>query len=1133
MFRTRPRRFEVRALAALSVVAALLLVMLAPLSAIALESKLIAHVTVTDASTGEPIEGAWVDAFFVDPATGDEWWAGYADTGSDGTCMVPDEEGCGAGEYAICVEAYGYAWQRKTVVWNGQDPVAVDFALARSKAIADVSVTDADTGEPIEGAWVDAFFVDPATGDEWWTDSAYTGSDGACAVLDSEGYGAGQYVIYVEADGYFLQQRTVTWNGQDPVAVDFALARSKAIADVTVIDADTGAPIGGAYVVASFIDPVTRQQHWTSSAYTDAGGACVLYEQFNRGAGEYVISVDAEPYYPQQTTVEWDGRNPVAVDLALSCPKAIANVTVTDASTGKPVRFATVRAYYIESSTGAEWWVDSMWTDSKGACTLRDKPGRGAGQYAVYVSQSGYYYQREAVFWWDGLNPVDLSVAITPYRPIADVAVTDADTGKPVAGAQVEARLVDPATGAEWVAGYGWTDAEGKCTVVDANARGAGEYKICVDDYRYASQRTTMTWDGKNPVTVAFALSRPKVVANVTVTDAETGEPLDGVCVDAYFVDPATGSESLTSSAFTSSEGTCAVYDRFSHGAGEYRIIAYKYSYIEYVAQKKSVFWDGQNPVAIAIALPRLAADAYEPDDNAANAKPIAPGSVMQLRTLFPSGDADWVRVPVQAGKLYAFETVRWHRMVDTYLELYDSDGIKLLDADDNGKDHFYSHIEWVADATKTVYLKVRGSYGSMGPYGLAVARINRSPAAVPDAFTVSYDATVGIGAASGVLANDSDPDGDTLSATLVSGPSHGTLKLASDGGFVYVPEPGWSGTDCFVYRASDGEAFSEPATATIDVLPVASIPVEGSDRISTAIQASKLAFPDGADAVVIATAYNWPDALGGASLAGAAGGPVLLTPKDALPAAVASEVARLGAKKAYVLGGTGAVAAAVETALKAQLGDTNVERIWGLNRYETARKVAAKCVALLGAAYDGTAFVATGQNFPDALGASPAAAAKGWPIFLVDPRAGADAALVSAMQAAGVRKTIVLGGTGAVSDAVKADVARLVQCATDRWAGLDRYGTAATVAEKSAAAGLAWDGVGIATGENFPDALAAGPVLGKSGSVLLLTKTASLPEPTRLALSANKRDISAVRFFGGLGAVTQPVRDAALQALK
>lgn len=324
------------------------------------------------------------------------------------------------------------------------------------------------------------------------------------------------------------------------------------------------------------------------------------------------------------------------------------------------------------------------------------------------------------------------------------------------------------------------------------------------------------------------------------------------------------------------------------------------------------------------------------------------------------------------------------------------------------------------------------------------------------------------------------------------------------------------------------------PVVLTMELSPsfTVEIPIRGTDRIETAIQASQHSFPDGSEAVVIATAYNWPDALGASSLAGAAGGPMLLVPRDRLPKAVADEIRRLGARKIYVVGGTGAVSTAVEVALEAiDSKSQNVERIWGSDRYATSRKIASKVALLMQERADCVAFVATGAKFPDALCAAPIAAAKGRPILLVDPSSGVDAALVEALRRADITHVIVLGGTGVISDAVKNAIASRVPCTTERWGGKDRYHTAVVAAAKSVESGLEWEGVGVATGENFPDALTAGPALGKAGSALLLTKGSVVPSPVLDAVAANKGKITKMRIFGGLSVIPQATRDQLLQA--
>jgi len=316
----------------------------------------------------------------------------------------------------------------------------------------------------------------------------------------------------------------------------------------------------------------------------------------------------------------------------------------------------------------------------------------------------------------------------------------------------------------------------------------------------------------------------------------------------------------------------------------------------------------------------------------------------------------------------------------------------------------------------------------------------------------------------------------------------------------------------------------------SVEAAPPATIftPVAGASRYETAVKASQRTFAGGAECVVIATGANWPDALGGAALAAAENGPILLTDSKTLPSAVADEIARLGASRAYILGGTGAVSSTVEDALAALLGDGNITRIGGANRYATADLVAAKSVEVLNASgtYDGMAFVATGANFPDALAAAPISAAKGWPLYLAGPT-GLSAGTKAAMASAGVDSVAILGGTGAISTTTENGLKTLYgSTAVTRLAGASRYDTAVAVATWGVTnAGLSWDGLAIATGANFPDALAGGVMQGLNGSVMLLTPQTALHSATATCLSARKATIREVTYLGGTGAVGTSVR--------
>ena len=253
-----------------------------------------------------------------------------------------------------------------------------------------------------------------------------------------------------------------------------------------------------------------------------------------------------------------------------------------------------------------------------------------------------------------------------------------------------------------------------------------------------------------------------------------------------------------------------------------------------------------------------------------------------------------------------------------------------------------------------------------------------------------------------------------------------------------------------------------------------------GPSRVETAVEISRLVF-ETAPAVVLARADDYPDALAGAPLAARAGGPLLLSSTDALPAAVAAEIRRLGARTAYLLGSADALATSVEAAARAA-GVDDVVRIGGATRYETAALIAEHIGG------DG-AYVAEGGNadpargWPDAVAVSGLAAAQGRPLLLVE-RDRLPEATHTALE--GRASATIAGDEAAVSSAV-ADAIAGADVRVDRLAGATRYGTSAAVAAASVAAGLDAGRLWLATGRNWPDALAAGTAAAAQGGVLLL----------------------------------------------
>jgi hypothetical protein len=118
-----------------------------------------------------------------------------------------------------------------------------------------------------------------------------------------------------------------------------------------------------------------------------------------------------------------------------------------------------------------------------------------------------------------------------------------------------------------------------------------------------------------------------------------------------------------------------------------------------------------------------------------------------------------------------------------------------------------------------------------------AVVRLTVTNAA-PSAANNSYNATTGVQLsvpASGVLGNDSDPDGDSLTATLVDGGGNGSLDLNANGSFTFKSGGSFTGSRTFTYRASDGIATSNTATVTINVSAPAPTPTPAPTPAPTA----------------------------------------------------------------------------------------------------------------------------------------------------------------------------------------------------------------------------------------------------------------------------------------------------------
>lgn len=289
---------------------------------------------------------------------------------------------------------------------------------------------------------------------------------------------------------------------------------------------------------------------------------------------------------------------------------------------------------------------------------------------------------------------------------------------------------------------------------------------------------------------------------------------------------------------------------------------------------------------------------------------------------------------------------------------------------------------------------------------------------------------------------------------------------------------------------------------------------LSGSDRYATAVEISKFAYPDGAPTVYVAVGSSFPDGLAAAPAAARAGGPLLLVPSTSLPGVVKSEIQRLKPANIVVVGGSGVVPGAVVDQLRPLAG--SIRRDAGADRYATAREI-AKAGFSGGAS---VAFVASGADFPDALAASAAAGALGGPVILVPPGSRSmEQASRQLIADLGVSRVVLAGGSGVLPGAL-ADSIRSISTVSkvERAGGATRYETAAAL---NALAFPTTSESFLASGTNFPDALAAAAAAGARGSALHLSPGACVPKASIAHL--NGAGVTNLRLVGGPSIVANP----------
>ena len=255
-----------------------------------------------------------------------------------------------------------------------------------------------------------------------------------------------------------------------------------------------------------------------------------------------------------------------------------------------------------------------------------------------------------------------------------------------------------------------------------------------------------------------------------------------------------------------------------------------------------------------------------------------------------------------------------------------------------------------------------------------------------------------------------------------------------------------------------------------------------GAVRYETAVSISKEGWAQ-ANSVVLANSMSFHDALIGTSFAYLKDAPILITASNSLEDKVLTEIKRLQAKTIYILGNQQSISSLVENQLKKSY---QVIRLGDIDKLGTAVKVGQEIRKIK--QFD-KVFIATQENFPDALAAAPISAQFTYPI-LFSHKDSLRGDTKKALSDWGISQVFIVGGENVVSAKVEAEL-KQQGIKVIRIGGADRYLTSLYLAQNFEAAGTVgssrYANLFIATGSNFPDALTGAVLATKKDAPLLL----------------------------------------------
>lgn len=267
---------------------------------------------------------------------------------------------------------------------------------------------------------------------------------------------------------------------------------------------------------------------------------------------------------------------------------------------------------------------------------------------------------------------------------------------------------------------------------------------------------------------------------------------------------------------------------------------------------------------------------------------------------------------------------------------------------------------------------------------------------------------------------------------------------------------------------------------------------ISGQNRYLTAVQLSREGWIS-ADTVILVSGEDFPDALAATPLAKIESAPILYARPNHLHPETLAEMKRLNAKKVIILGQTHAISQNIENQIKNS--GIQVERIGGKNRYATAQLIGQYIQSKTKVTQ---AFLINGEAFADGVSIASYAANQAAPIYLTKSNQLPEEI---SNDLKSIPKWTLVGGNLVISDHVLNQVSAVSNSQADRINGRNRYATNQDIIRRFS---FDNDEIYVASGENYPDALAASALAVRTNAPVLLVKNSELNNVVRFANEMN-----------------------------